>query len=279
MGLWYSKDTDMSLTAYTDAYHAGCQDTRRKAKYIALSRCCAQILWMRFQLTDDGFTFNKIPLYCDNKIAIALCFNNVQHSRAKHIDVRYHFIKERVENGIMEINFVRTGYQLADIFTKLLPRERFNFLIEKLCMRSMSLETLKRMTEEKNKNELLHIHSKACALQHNPCFLYTINQFWYIIKKVQDTDSYEFLLANKKFIVNAEVFRTILDICLRVEGIDFTDVPNDDTALTFLIDLGYKGPLNRHTNMFVDHMHQPWRTLAAIINKCLFGKTASNDKL
>ncbi|GJZ43565.1 hypothetical protein Tco_0590820 [Tanacetum coccineum] len=74
-------------------------------------------------------------------------------------------------------------------------------------------------------------------------------------------------------------FWTILDIYPRVKGVDFADVPDDDTALTFLIDLGYKGPLNRHTNMFMDHMHQPWRTLAAIINKCLSGKTASNDKL
>nr|GFB65210.1 hypothetical protein [Tanacetum cinerariifolium] len=91
--------------------------------------------------------------------------------------------------------------------------------------------------------------------------------------------TYEFLLANKKCIVNAEVFKTILDIYPRVEGVNFTDVLDDDTALTFLIDLGYKGLLNRHTNMFVDHMHQPWRTLAAIINKCLSRNTASNDKL
>ncbi|GJT58254.1 retrovirus-related pol polyprotein from transposon TNT 1-94 [Tanacetum coccineum] len=125
MGLWYSKDTGMSLTAYVDADHAGCQDTRRstlgsaqflcdklvrwsskkqkstvisstKAEYISLSRCCAQILWMRSQLTYYGFQFNKIPLYCDNKSVIALCCNNVQHSRAKHIDVQYHFIKEKV---------------------------------------------------------------------------------------------------------------------------------------------------------------------------------------
>ncbi|GKB94155.1 hypothetical protein Tco_0980292 [Tanacetum coccineum] len=88
-----------------------------------------------------------------------------------------------------------------------------------------------------------------------------MQQFWYTIKKVQGTDSYEFLLANKKCTINADA------------------VPDDDTALTFLIDLGYKDPLNKHTNMFVDHMHQPWRTLAAIINKCLSGKTASNDKL
>ncbi|GJS20323.1 hypothetical protein Tco_0448955 [Tanacetum coccineum] len=106
-----------------------------------------------------------------------------------------------------------------------------------------------------------------------------MQQFWYSIKKLQGTDSYEFLLANKKCVVNANVFKTILDICPRVEGVDLTDVPDDDIALTFLIDLSYKGLLYKHTNMFVDHMHQPWRTLAAIINKCLSGKTASNDKL
>ncbi|GKA31444.1 retrovirus-related pol polyprotein from transposon TNT 1-94 [Tanacetum coccineum] len=91
-----------------------------------------------------------IPLYCDNKSAIALCCNNVQHLRAKHIDVSYHFKKEQMENEIVELYFVRTEYQLADIFTKPLPRERFNFLIEKLGMRSMSLETLKSMTEEED---------------------------------------------------------------------------------------------------------------------------------
>ncbi|GJX06088.1 hypothetical protein Tco_0194020 [Tanacetum coccineum] len=97
--------------------------------------------------------------------------------------------------------------------------------------------------------------------------------FQYSIKKVQGTNSYEFLLANKKCTINAEVFRIILDICLRVEGVDFIDVPDDDTALTFLIDLAYKGLLYKQTNMFVDHMHHPWRTLATIINKCLSGKT------
>ncbi|GJU58167.1 hypothetical protein Tco_1235933 [Tanacetum coccineum] len=143
MGLWYLKDTGMSLTTYSDANHAGCQDTRRSTSG------SAKFLGDKL-LTDYGFQFNKIPLYDDNKSAIALCCNNVQHSRAKHIDVRCHFIKEQVENGIVELYFVRTEYQLADIFTKPLPRERFNFLIEKLGMRSMSPEMLKRLTEEEN---------------------------------------------------------------------------------------------------------------------------------
>ncbi|GJW37197.1 hypothetical protein Tco_0060117 [Tanacetum coccineum] len=97
-----------------------------------------------------GFQFNKIPLYCDNKSVIALCCNNVQHSRAKHIDIRYHFIKEQVDNGIVELYFVWTEYQLADIFTKPFPRERFNFLIDKLGMKSMSPKTLKRLAEERD---------------------------------------------------------------------------------------------------------------------------------
>ncbi|GJS95441.1 pentatricopeptide repeat-containing protein [Tanacetum coccineum] len=103
-----------------------------EAEYIALSGCCAQILLMRSQLTDYGLKFNKILLYCDNKIAIALCCKNVQHSRSKHIDVRYDFIKEQVENGVVELYFVKTEYQLADIFTKALPRERFNFYCDKM---------------------------------------------------------------------------------------------------------------------------------------------------
>ncbi|GKD56082.1 retrovirus-related pol polyprotein from transposon TNT 1-94 [Tanacetum coccineum] len=80
--------------------------------------------------------------------AIALCCNNVQHLRSKHIDVRYHFIKDQVENGVVKLYFVRTKYQLADIFTKALSRERFNFLIEKLGIKSMSPATLKILAEE-----------------------------------------------------------------------------------------------------------------------------------
>ncbi|GKC67538.1 copia protein [Tanacetum coccineum] len=146
-GLWYPKDTAMALTAYADADHAGFQDTRRKAEYIAMLGCCAQILWMRSQLSDYGFAFNKIPLYCDNRSAIALCCNNVQHSRSKHIDIRHHFIREQVEKGVVELYFVTMDYQLADIFTKALPRERFEFLLPRLGMKSMTPETFKLLQE------------------------------------------------------------------------------------------------------------------------------------
>ncbi|GJT55667.1 copia protein [Tanacetum coccineum] len=145
----YLKDSFIALTAFVDADHAGCQDTRKSTfGSMQLLGCYAQILWMRSQLTDYGLVFNKIPLFCDNKSVIALCYNNVQHSRSKHIDIRNHFIKEQVENWVVELYFVRTKNQLADIFTKPLARERIEFLINKLGMRSTFAETLKKLAGE-----------------------------------------------------------------------------------------------------------------------------------
>nr|GEV84790.1 hypothetical protein [Tanacetum cinerariifolium] len=149
-GLWYPKDSSVALTAFADADHAGCQDTRRKAEYIALSGCCAQILWMRSQLSNYDLGFYKILMYCDNKSAIALCCNNVQHSRSNHIDIRYHFIKEQVDNWLIELYFVNIEYQLADLFTKALGRERIEFLINKLGMRSFTPEMLKQLMNEED---------------------------------------------------------------------------------------------------------------------------------
>nr|GFB41398.1 ribonuclease H [Tanacetum cinerariifolium] len=124
------------------------QTKYRKAKYVSLSACCAQVLWMRTQLTDYGFHFDKIPMYCDSKAAIAISCNPVQHSRTKHIDVRYHFIKEKVEKGIVKLFFVRTKYQLADLFTKALPVERFQYLVRRLGMRCLTPVALKVLANE-----------------------------------------------------------------------------------------------------------------------------------
>ncbi|GJY48379.1 hypothetical protein Tco_0438335 [Tanacetum coccineum] len=117
MGMWYPKDTGFDLTAFADADHAGCQDSRKSTSG------SAQFLGEKL-LTDHGFDYNKIPLYRDSQSAITLSCNTMQHSRTKHIAVRYHFIKEHVENEIVELYFVKTAYQLADIFTKALNGTR-----------------------------------------------------------------------------------------------------------------------------------------------------------
>nr|GEX79587.1 retrovirus-related Pol polyprotein from transposon TNT 1-94 [Tanacetum cinerariifolium] len=89
LGLWYLKDSGFDLTAYSDADYAGCHlDQKTESEYIAVFSCCAQMLWMRTQLTDYGFFYDKVLIYCDSKNAIAISCNPVHHTRTKHIDVR-----------------------------------------------------------------------------------------------------------------------------------------------------------------------------------------------
>nr|GEW24681.1 uncharacterized mitochondrial protein AtMg00810-like [Tanacetum cinerariifolium] len=169
MGLWYPKDTGFELTAFSDSDHAGCLDSRKstsggiqflggdklvswsskkqdctsmssaEAEYVSLFACCIQVLWMRTQLTDYGFHFDKIPMYCDSKAAIAISCNPVQHSRTKHIDVRYHFIKEKVKKGIVELFFVGTESFLV---------ERFKYLVRRLGMRCLTPAELEALAIE-----------------------------------------------------------------------------------------------------------------------------------
>nr|GEW85298.1 retrovirus-related Pol polyprotein from transposon TNT 1-94 [Tanacetum cinerariifolium] len=102
----------------------------------------------RIQLQDYGFNYNKIPLYYDSQSAIAISCNLVQHSRTKHIHTRYHFIKEQVENGIIELYFVTTKYQLADMFTKALPEDRFKYLVRRIGMRCLTPAELEFLAKE-----------------------------------------------------------------------------------------------------------------------------------
>ncbi|GJR33421.1 retrovirus-related pol polyprotein from transposon TNT 1-94 [Tanacetum coccineum] len=120
MGRWYQKDIGFKLTAFSDFDHEGCLDSRNS--------------------TSGGIQF----------IAIAISCNLVQHSLTKHIDVRYHFIKEQVEKGIVELFFVRTEYQLADLFTKALSEDRFKYLVRRLGMRCLTPDELEVMRTSKH---------------------------------------------------------------------------------------------------------------------------------
>nr|GEZ07304.1 ribonuclease H-like domain-containing protein [Tanacetum cinerariifolium] len=177
MGLWYPKGSSFELTAFSDADHAGCIDSRKstsggiqflgdklvswmskkqnctvmssaEVEYVMLSTSCAQAMWMRTQLQDYDFNYNKISLYCDSQSAIAISCNPVQHSRTKHIHTRYPFIKEQVENGIIELYFVRTEYQLTDMFTKALPEDRFKYLVRRIGMRCLTPAKLEILAKE-----------------------------------------------------------------------------------------------------------------------------------
>ncbi|GKA77653.1 hypothetical protein Tco_0784190 [Tanacetum coccineum] len=176
MGLWYPKDSGFELIAYSDVDHAGCKDDCKStlgglqflgeklviwsskkqdytamstagAEYVSLTAYCAQFIWMRTKLLDCGYKYNRIPMYCDSKSAIAISCNPVQHSKTKHIDIRYHFIKEHVEKGAVELYFVGTEYQLTDLFTKALPKELFEYLVHCIGMRCMTPTQLEHLTK------------------------------------------------------------------------------------------------------------------------------------
>nr|GEU98482.1 hypothetical protein [Tanacetum cinerariifolium] len=168
--------SSFALKSFLDVDHAGCIDTCKstsggiqflgdklvslskkqdcttmssaEAEYVALSASCAQVMWLRTQLQYYGLHYNKIPLYWDSQSAIAISCNLIQCSRTKHIHTRYHFIKEQVENRIIELYFVRTEYQLADMFTKALPEDRFKYLVRRIGMRCLTPAELEVLAKE-----------------------------------------------------------------------------------------------------------------------------------
>ena len=161
VGLWYPKVSSNCLTGYSGVDFVRSRINRKssseacqflghslvfwnnkkqnsmalctvKVEYIATCSCCAQVLWMKQQLLDFGLIFYKIPIKCDNIIAINLSKNAIMHSSSKHIEIRHHFIKDHVQKGDITLEFIQTKFQLDDIFTKPLDENIFNFIKREL---------------------------------------------------------------------------------------------------------------------------------------------------
>ncbi|GJS54364.1 retrovirus-related pol polyprotein from transposon TNT 1-94 [Tanacetum coccineum] len=105
-----------------------------KVEYVAATGCYAQVLWIKSQLADYDVLYDKVPIFCDNTSTIAILNNPVLHSRTKHIDIRYHFIRDHILKGDIELHSVPTDLQLADIFTKPLAEPTFTRLVAELGM-------------------------------------------------------------------------------------------------------------------------------------------------
>jgi hypothetical protein len=161
-GLWYPRNQNLQLTAYSDADWANCVDERKstsggafflgdslvawlskkkgsislsttEAEYIVAATCCTQVLWMIQTLADLEVKYTApIPIHCDNTSAISVSKNPVFHSKTKHIPIKYHFLREQVTNQIVQVNYIPTTEQIADIFTKPLAKTPFEYLRQKL---------------------------------------------------------------------------------------------------------------------------------------------------
>ncbi|GJV22178.1 hypothetical protein Tco_1371198 [Tanacetum coccineum] len=125
MGLWYPKDTSFELTAFLDLDQAGCLDSRKSTSGGIQFLGGDKLVSWPSKKQDCTSMSSAEAEYA----SIAISCNPVQHSRTKHIDVKYHFIKEHVERVLLNYSFIGTGYQLADVFTKALLKDRFKYLI------------------------------------------------------------------------------------------------------------------------------------------------------
>nr|GEU34287.1 hypothetical protein [Tanacetum cinerariifolium] len=284
-----------------------------EAEYIVMSRYCAQILWMRSQLTGYGFVFNKIPLYCDNHSAISLCCNNVQHSRSKHIDIRHHFIREQVEKGVVELYFMRMDYQLTDIFTKALPRERFVILIPHLdTMADVNVnapaDQAPTMAPPTRTDDQILPHIRWVPigksnyyldverLQSNPIYKIAVDilkhtnffraftasstipsiyiqQFWDTVRYEKTAGCYKCQLDEQWFDLTKDTLRDALQITPVNNNNAFSSPSSSDAFINFVNDLGYPKVFRNLSNVLTNDMFQPWRALTTIINLCLTGKT------
>ncbi|GJZ66372.1 hypothetical protein Tco_0623068 [Tanacetum coccineum] len=148
LGLWYPKGSGFDLKAYSDSDYVGCNLNRKstsggcqilggklvcwsakkqssvamssaEVKYVAAARCCAQVLWIKSQLADYDVLYDNVLIFCDNTSVISISNNLVLHSRTKHIDIRYHFIRGHILKGVIELHFVPTDFQLANILQNL----------------------------------------------------------------------------------------------------------------------------------------------------------------
>ncbi|GJR17628.1 hypothetical protein Tco_0966155 [Tanacetum coccineum] len=240
MGLWYPKDSGFKLIAYSDADHAGCKDDCKSTSGgLQFLGGKLVIIWMRTQLLDYGYKYNRIPMYYDSKSAIAISCNLVQHSKTKHIDIRYHFIKEHVEKGTVEIYFVGTEYQLADLFTKALPKERFEYLVHRIVII---------MAQQQHAADV-HL-DELCA----------------------PNKRYDLMDANKK--VDLEHVQSTAN-----NHNAFVPPPSFSDMVPFYKKvLGFTMELKTQSNFKTTGLLQPWQTLCKIFSKCLTTRVTGWDQ-
>ncbi|GJU14105.1 retrovirus-related pol polyprotein from transposon TNT 1-94 [Tanacetum coccineum] len=210
LGSWYPKYSGFNLKGYSNSDYARCNMDRKstsamssaEAEYVVVAGCCANILWMKSQLTNYDIIYEKVPIFCDNTSAIAILNNPVPHSRTKHIDIRYHFIRDHILKGDIKLHFIPTQYQLADIFIKPLDEPTFKRLIVELDQIEFTFEEIAFPTNNEvallypsNPNseyfrEVLDF-SKCCLkeafIRAPPQYKEYLSEFWYTAKILDES--------------------------------------------------------------------------------------------
>ncbi|GJS93349.1 hypothetical protein Tco_0800317 [Tanacetum coccineum] len=135
LGLWYPRDSPFELEAFLDSNYRGASlDMKSTTEYVAAANCCGKVLWIQNQMMDYGFNFMNTRIHIDNKSTISIIKNPVAHSRTKHIEIRFHFIRDCYEKRLIEVMKIHTDSNVADLLTKGFDVTRFNFLVVSIGM-------------------------------------------------------------------------------------------------------------------------------------------------
>ncbi|GJV97041.1 integrase, catalytic region, zinc finger, CCHC-type containing protein [Tanacetum coccineum] len=212
-----------------------------KAEYVSLSACCTQVIWMRTQLLDYGYKYNRIPMYCDSKSAIAISCNPVQHSKTKHIDIRYHFIKEHVEKVII----MSQQQHATDVHPDelLSPNKRY---------------------------DLVDANKKDDSLT-----------FWHTLKEDGSKYRLRFMLDKKELSLTLDDFRTIFHLPQANDNNHNSFVPPpsfSDMVPFYKQQLGFTMELKTSSSFKTTGLLQPWQTLCKIFSKCLTTRVTGWDQ-
>ncbi|GJR67022.1 hypothetical protein Tco_0013087, partial [Tanacetum coccineum] len=276
--------------------------TMQDVEYVSLSACYAQVIWMRTQLLDYGYKYNWIPMYYDSKSAIAISCNPVQHSKTKHIDIHYNFIKEHVEKGTMEIYFVGTEYELADLFTKARPKERFEYLVHRIVIIMAQQQHAVEVHPDElcppNKRYDLMDANKKVNLEHVQCkqkskiltniiknhplrfsiaasssipWIY-MAQFWHTLKEDGSKYRLKFMLDKKEISLTLDDFRIIFHLPHANDNNHNSFVPPpsfSDMVPFYKQQLGFTIELKTSSSFKTTGLLQPCQTLCKIFSKCL----------
>ncbi|KAL4590759.1 hypothetical protein LXL04_003702 [Taraxacum kok-saghyz] len=287
LGIWYPANTGFFVQAFTDSdlggcnldlksTSGGCQFLDRKlvswqsrkqtcvslstaeAEYIAAATCTSQVIWIQSQLRDYGVNTKKIPIYCDSESTIRICHNPVQHSKMKHIALRYHFIKDHIEEGNIEIHFVKTTEQLADIFTKALTEIPFMKILRGLGM--------------------MEAHNISTALTlSNSVPISVLSRAYATARYDKPTELMHFNLSSDKVTsISKQHFYKLLNLPVSNELIHPDSISNVD-LISMCNQMGHDPLLETVLKINKSRMPPRWNLLTSIVLRCFAERTTGSE--
>ncbi|GJT70313.1 hypothetical protein Tco_1029599 [Tanacetum coccineum] len=304
MGLWYPKDSGFELISYSDADHAGCKDdckstsggvqflggklvswiskkqdcttmSTAEAEYVSLSACYAQVIWMRTQLLDYGFKYNRILMYYDSKSAIAISCNPVQHFKTKHIDIRLN-VKIGKLSSWHNDNKQLMFYSMMKLCP---PNKRYDLMD---ANKKVDLENVQCPSESKILMNIITNHPLrfSIAASASVPWIY-MAQFWHTLKEDGSKHRLKFLLDRTDLKTYLDDFRTIFHLPQANDNNNALFVPPpsfSDMVPFYKQVLGFSMELKKVSNFKIPGLLQPWQTLCKIFSKCLTTRVTGWDQ-